>query len=87
MALHILARRNYGGESLVSIKYYNLHSFKEGVTLLCQSILKTKEILQVQHSALFTIPLMQCPTNNKETGQDLIKKVLLLNIFSNMSIL
>ena len=29
MALHELARRNYSGKSPVSIKYQNLHSFKE----------------------------------------------------------
>ena len=34
MALRKLVRRNYGGKFLVSIKYQNLYSFKEGVILL-----------------------------------------------------
>ena len=34
MALHKLQRRNYGGKSLVSIKYQNLHSFKEVDSLM-----------------------------------------------------
>ena len=39
MALCILVRRAYGEKSQVSIKFHNLHSFKEGMILLCQSIL------------------------------------------------
>ena len=39
MALHKLVRRNYDGKLPVSIKYQNLHSFKEGMILLCQSTL------------------------------------------------
>ena len=35
MALHKLERGNYGGKLPVSIKYQNLHSFKEGLILLC----------------------------------------------------
>ena len=58
MALRKLERRNYGGKSPVSIKYQNLHSFKEGVILLCQSILETRRISHLHGSALFTIPLM-----------------------------
>ena len=57
MALRKLERRNYGGKSPVSIKYQNLHSFKEGVILLCQSILETRRISHLHGSALFTIPL------------------------------
>ena len=41
MRLRKLVRQNYGGKLTVSIKYQNLYSFKEGVILLCQSILKT----------------------------------------------
>ena len=33
MALCKLARRNYGGKWPVSIRYQNLHSFKEGLVL------------------------------------------------------
>ena len=43
MALHKLERRNYGRESPVSIKYQNLHTFKEELILLCQSILENKK--------------------------------------------
>ena len=57
MALHKLIRRNYGRKLLVSIKYQNLHSFKEGVILLCQSTLETRRISHLHVSALFTIPL------------------------------
>ena len=57
MALRKLVRSNYGGESPVSIKYENLHSFKEGVILLCQSILETRRISHLHGSALFKIPL------------------------------
>ena len=42
MMLRKLVRQNYGGKLTVSIKYQNLYSFKEGVILLCQSILKTR---------------------------------------------
>ena len=57
MALHKLVRRNYCGKSLVSIKYENLHSFKEGVILLCQNILETRRISHLHGSVLFVIPL------------------------------
>ena len=57
MALRKLERRNYGRKSPVSIKYQNLHSFKEGMILLCQSILETRRISHLHGSALFTIPL------------------------------
>ena len=57
MALHKLVRSNYGRKLPVSIKYENLHSFKEGVILLCQSILETKKISHLHGSTLFTIPL------------------------------
>ena len=50
----------------MSIKHENLHSFKEGVILLCQSILETRRILRLHGSALFKIPLIfraypECP--------------------------
>ena len=57
MALRKLVRINYGGKSPVSIKHKSLHSFKEGVILLCQSILETRRISHLHGSALFTIPL------------------------------
>ena len=57
MVLHKLVRRYYGGKSLVSIKYQNLYSFKEGMIILCQSILEMRRILHSDVSALFTIPL------------------------------
>ena len=56
MALRKLERRNYGRKWPVSIKYQNLHPFKEGLILLCQSILETR-ITHLHGSAHFTIPL------------------------------
>ena len=57
MALCKLERRNYGGKWPMSIKYQNLHSFKEGLILQCQSILETRRITHLNGSAHFTIPL------------------------------
>ena len=57
MELLTLVRRNYGGKLPVSIQCHNTHSFKEGVILLCQSILETRQISHLHDSALFTIPL------------------------------
>ena len=57
MALHKPERRNYGGKLLVSIKYQNLHTFKEGLILLCQSYLETRRITHLHGSPHFTIPL------------------------------
>ena len=53
----ILVKRNYGGKLLVSSKCHNLHSFKEGMIFLCQSIFEARQISHVHGSALFTIPL------------------------------
>ena len=60
MALRILERRNYGGKWSLSNKYQNLHSFKEGLILSCQSILETRKITHLHGSAHFTIPLRSC---------------------------
>ena len=57
MVLCKLERRNYGGKSPASIKYQNLHTFKEGLIPLCQSILETRRITHLHYSAYFTIPL------------------------------
>ena len=57
MALGKLVRSNCGRKSLLSIKYENVHSFKEEVILLCQSILETRRISHVPGSAHFKIPL------------------------------
>ena len=57
MVLRKLERINYGGKWPVSIKYQNLHSFKEGLILLCQSILEERRITHLHGSAHFTIPL------------------------------
>ena len=57
MALRNLERRNYSGKWLVSIKYQNLYPFKEGLILLCQSIVETRRITHLHGSADFTIPL------------------------------
>ena len=57
MVLRKLLRRNYGGKLLVSIKYQNLHSFKEGLILLRQSILQMRRMTHLHGSAVFIIPL------------------------------
>ena len=57
MALHKLERRNYSGKWLESIKYQNIHSFKEGLFVLCQSILETRRITHLHGSAPVTILL------------------------------
>ena len=57
MVLRKLERINYGRKWPVSIKYQNLHSFKEGLILLCQSILETTRITHLHGSDHFTIPL------------------------------
>ena len=62
MGLCKFVRAIYGGKSLVSIKYQNLHSFKKGVILLCQSILETKRISHFRGSALFAILLSRMRT-------------------------
>ena len=49
MTLHKLVRRNYGEKSPVRIKYQSLHSFKEGVILLCHSILETRKVWEAAH--------------------------------------
>ena len=59
MVLRKLVRSNYGRKWPVSIKYENLHSFKEGVVLLCQSILERRRMSRLPDSAHFTIPLMR----------------------------
>ena len=40
----------------MSIKYQNLRSFKEGLILLCQSIIETRRITHLHGSAHFKIP-------------------------------
>ena len=57
MALCKLERRNYSGKWPVSIKYQNLHSFKEELILYCQSILEMRRITHLDGSTHFTIPL------------------------------
>ena len=58
MVLRKLKMRNYGGKSPVTIKYQNLHILKEGLILLCQSILETRRITHLHGPAHFTIPLI-----------------------------
>ena len=71
MALQKLVRSNHGGKSPVSIKQENLHSFKEGVILLCLNILETRRILHLHGSGLFKIPL-----RGERRGKDLAHKIL-----------
>ena len=54
---HKLVRRNYSGKLSVSIKYQNLHFFKEGMIHFCQSILETRRISHLHGSAFFSVPL------------------------------
>ena len=42
---------------MVSMQCHNLHSFKEGMIVLCQNILKTNTNITFSLT-LFTIPLM-----------------------------
>ena len=72
MTLRKLVRSNYGGKPPVSIKYENVHSFKEGVILLCQSILETRRILHLPGSAHFTIPLSANPTKCSNTFKQFV---------------
>ena len=51
MMLRILETRNYGGKWPVSIKYQNIHTFKEGLMLLCQSTLETRKTTHLHGSA------------------------------------
>ena len=58
MALRTLVRRNNSRKLPMSMQCHNLLSFKEGVILLCQSVLETTQrISHLFSSALFTIPL------------------------------
>ena len=70
MALHTLERRNYGGKLLLSIKYQNLHTFKEGLILLSQSVLETIRITYLHGSAHFTIPLMLLSVHQKGSNNN-----------------
>ena len=65
MALRKLVRRNYGGKLPVSVKYQNLHSFKEGLIFLCQGILEERRITHLHGSAFFTIPLKNWQKNTE----------------------
>ena len=55
MVLHNLVRANNGGKSSQISK----SSFKEGMILLCQSILEMRRMSHLHGSAIFTIPLMR----------------------------
>lgn len=57
MAQHTMVTKTHGAKRQVSIRYYNLHSFKEGALLLCQSILGTGRMSNWCRWALFTVPL------------------------------
>ena len=60
MVLRKLERRIYGRKWPVSIKYQNLHSFKEGLILLCQSIVEMRRITFTWLSSLYN------PFNNTQ---------------------
>ena len=65
----------------MSIKYLNLHSFKEGLILLFQSILETRRITHLRGSAHFTIPLRNSLVNMSRS-RDRSGHTSLLNKFS-----
>ena len=69
MVLCKLERRNDGGKLPVSIKYQNLHTYKEGLILLCQSILEPRRITHLHGSAHFTIPLNPLEENLKKNSK------------------
>ena len=48
------------------MKYQNLNSFKEGLILLCQSILETRRITHLRGSPHFTIALMKQAVKKKK---------------------
>ena len=75
MALRKRERRNYGGKSPVSIKYKDLHSFKEGLILLRQSILETRRISHLHGSVHFTIPLKIVLINRYTINRYLLGKL------------
>ena len=78
MALCKLERINYGKNWPASIKYRNLHSFKEGLILLRQSILEARRITHLHDSAHFTIPLNPCDValvRNKKEQFDLLRSL------------
>ena len=80
MALRKLVRRNYGGKSPVSIQYQNLHSFKEGLILLCQSIFEARRITHLHGSAPFTIPL-KTVCFSKITLYKEVQRITILQLF------
>ena len=57
MALRKLVRRNYGGKPLLSTRYQIIHSFKEGLILLCKCILEKRRITHLPGSSHFTMSL------------------------------
>ena len=69
MALRKLIRRNHGGIPPVIIKCHNLHYFQEGVILLCETTLETRQISHLNSSPLFTIPLKLYRYSNKVIHQ------------------
>ena len=78
MMLHKLEKENYGGKSLVSIKYQNLHTFKEALILLCQSILETRRITFTWFSSLYNL------FKSQQNFQTCLKSNFLFIFFSNI---
>ena len=80
MALHKLEMRNYGRKLPVIIKYQSLHSFKEGLILLCQSILGTRRITHLHGSSHFTIPLTKLYLHLQESQEWLLLLMIYFKI-------
>ena len=56
MVPHRFVRGNYGGKLPVSIKYQNVHSFKEGMIPFSQSILGSVHIYMAYHIYMAQFP-------------------------------
>ena len=71
----------------MSIKYKNLHAFKEGLILLCQCILETRRITHFHGSVHFTIPSNVNHVTDYNLGFLLLFNPLFIGFFGVMSIL
>ena len=73
---------------MVSIKYWNLHYFKEVLILLCQSVFETRKITHLHGLADFTIPLNACKLDWEENIFDIYAESIAfkIKILSNVTL-
>ena len=73
MALQSLVKKNNNRKIPVTMQYHNLRAFiKQGVILLNQSTIKTRQIAYLFSSAIFTIPTaLERENYHKQTQQNL----------------